>query len=137
MFASDFEITSLSTDTRTIKSGDTYLAIKGEHYDGHDFIDDALSSGASSLVVSKPAADTSVPQIQVEDTVISLGHIARIYRDKIGGKVVGITGSNGKTTVKGMVGSICEQCGDVTVTVANNNNMIGVPQTLLSASVIR
>lgn len=133
LFLSDFEITSLSTDSRTIQPGDTYLAIKGENYDGHDYINDALSGGASSLIVSH-SADTSVPHIQVEDTVLSLGHIAKIYRDKIAGKVVGITGSNGKTTVKGMVGSICEQCGDVTITVANNNNMIGVPQTILSAS---
>jgi len=132
-YSRDFVMSQLCTDTRSIQQGDTYLAIKGERFDGHDFIDAALSSGASSLVVSCDAS-ADVPAIKVSDTVVSLGNIAKIYRNKLAAKVIGITGSNGKTTVKGMVGSICGQNHNVTATVANNNNMIGVPQTLLSAS---
>jgi UDP-N-acetylmuramoyl-tripeptide--D-alanyl-D-alanine ligase len=132
-FSTDFEITRLCTDTRTINPGDSYLAIKGEKFDGHDFIGEALARGAAALVVSNNI-DVDVPSIKVNDTVVSLGNIAKIYRNKLPAKVVGITGSNGKTTVKGMLGSVCAEFGEVTVTAANNNNMIGVPQTLLSAN---
>ncbi|MCW8964628.1 MAG: UDP-N-acetylmuramoyl-tripeptide--D-alanyl-D-alanine ligase [Gammaproteobacteria bacterium] len=132
-YSHDFVMSQLCTDTRAIQQGDTYLAIKGERFDGHDFIDAALSSGASSLVVSCDAS-ADVPAIKVSDTVVALGNIAKIYRNKLAAKVIGITGSNGKTTVKGMVESICGQSRKVTATVANNNNTIGVPQTLLSAS---
>ena len=133
VFTTDAVIKNLSTDTRSIKKGDTYLAIRGEHHDGHDFIDRAVSSGASSLVVSS-AINAAVPSIKVKDTVVSLGNIAKIYRNKLPAKIIGITGSNGKTTVKEMVASICRESGEVTATLSNNNNKIGAPLTLLSAS---
>lgn len=132
-YARDFVISQLCIDTRKIQQGDTYLAIKGDRFDGHDFIDAAISSGASSLVVSS-AVDADVPSIRVKNTVTSLGHIAKIHRNRLSAKVVGITGSNGKTTVKEMVSSICRECGSVTATTSNNNNTIGVPLTLLAAS---
>ena len=132
-YEKDYEITQLCTDTRVLKKGDTYLAIVGERYDGHDYIEMAVTSGASSLVLSSHT-DMDIPFIQVSDTVVALGNIAKIYRNKLAAQVVGITGSNGKTTVKGMVSAICGEYGSVTATVANNNNMIGVPKTLLSAS---
>jgi UDP-N-acetylmuramoyl-tripeptide--D-alanyl-D-alanine ligase len=133
IYSSDFVISSLCIDSRTIQKGDTYLAIKGDRFDGHSFVDAAISSGASSLVVSE-AVEAGVPSIRVSDTTVSLGNIAKIYRSRLPAKVIGITGSNGKTTVKEMVSSICRECGAVTATIYNNNNTIGVPLTLLSAS---
>ena len=133
-YSSDFVISQLCIDSRIIQKGDTYLAIKGDRFDGHSFVDAAISSGASSLVVSE-AVEVGVPSIRVSDTTISLGNIAKIYRSSLSAKVIGITGSNGKTTVKEMVSSICRECGAMTATVYNNNNTIGVPLTLLSASI--
>ena len=132
-FTVDAVIRDLSTDTRTLKTGDTYLAIKGEHFDGHDFVEKAVASGAASLVVSSPV-NAQIPSIMVRDTILSLGNIAKLYRNRLTAKIIGITGSNGKTTVKEMVASICRERGQVTATLANNNNKIGVPLTLLSAS---
>jgi UDP-N-acetylmuramoyl-tripeptide--D-alanyl-D-alanine ligase len=133
-FTVDAVIRNLSTDTRTLKMGDTYLAIKGEHFDGHDFVEKAIASGAASLVVSS-SVNAQIPSIRVRDTILSLGNIAKLYRNRLTAKVIGITGSNGKTTVKEMVACICRECGQVTATLANNNNKIGAPLTLLSASV--
>jgi len=135
VYSKDFMMSQLSIDSRTIKKGDTYLAIRGDRFDGHTFIDAAISSGASSLVVSEPI-ETDVPSIRVSNTTVSLGNIAKIYRSRLIAKVIGITGSNGKTTVKEMVSSICREHGAVTATIYNNNNTIGVPLTLLSASVL-
>lgn len=132
-FVEDYVIQSLCTDTRKIKSGDTYLAIVGEHFDGHEFIENAIEAGAAAVIVSCDV-DVNVPVLRVADTVAALGYIARLYRDQLPAVVIGITGSNGKTTVKGMLQSVCELYGSTTATVANNNNTIGVPLTLLSAS---
>lgn len=133
VYIDDCIINQLSIDTRTLQQGDTYLAIKGDRFDGHSFVDAAVSSGAASLVVSEEVK-TDVPIIKVDDTTVSLGNIAKIYRSRLPAKIIGITGSNGKTTVKGMVSSICREQGATTATVSNNNNAIGVPLTLLSAS---
>lgn len=132
-YEQDFLIDAICTDTRTLKPGDTYLAIAGENFDGHDFIQQAIKAGASSVIVQRKV-DVSVPQLEVADSVHALGNVARLYRDQLSAVVIGITGSNGKTTVKGMLQSVCEQQGSTTATVANNNNMIGAPLTLLSAS---
>lgn len=134
-FNEDFLINSLSTDSRNIDSGDTYLAICGENHDGHDYINDVISKGVSSVVISRDDINIDKPSLVVSDTVYTLGNIAKLYREKFSAKVIGITGSNGKTTVKGMVESICKVTRSVTATIANNNNTIGVPLTLLSASV--
>lgn len=130
----NFMIDRISTDTRSISRGETYLAIEGACFDGHDYIDDAISSGASSVVISRRDMSVEKPSLKVSNTVVTLGNIARLYRNKLGAKVIGITGSNGKTTVKGMMACIGEAYGGVTVTRANQNNTIGVPLTLLSAS---
>lgn len=128
----DFVINNLSIDSRTIVDGDTYLAIKGKNFDGHDFISDAIEKGASSIVKSSNV-ETKVPSLLVNDTLKALGVIANIHRNRLSGKVIGVTGSNGKTTVKNMALSIGLQCGNAMATISNNNNKIGVPLTLLSA----
>ena len=132
-YRDDAVIRAISTDSRRISAGDTYLAIVGERYDGHDFIDAAVRAGAAAVVASREAR-TTVPVLRVTDTVHALAGIARLYRRSLPAKVIGITGSSGKTTVKGMTQSVCVRHGRTTATVANNNNIIGVAQTLLSAS---
>lgn len=132
-YETNFRIGSVSTDTRHISPGDTFVAIHGEKFDGHDFIEDAISNGAGAVISSRNIA-CDVPVLVVNDTIEALGNIASGYRKKFKGKVVGITGSNGKTTVKEMLKHICEQSMSVSATVANNNNKIGVPLTVLSAN---
>lgn len=126
-------INKINTDTRIINPGETYLAIVGKKFDGHDFIDQAIKLGANSIIVSCDI-ETDIPVLRVNDTVNALGIIARLYRNKLTAIVIGITGSNGKTTVKNMLHNICKLHGKTTATIANNNNTIGVPLTLLSAS---
>lgn len=121
---------SVSTDTRSIESGALYVALKGERFDGHDFIADAERGGAVGVVVSQ-LMDSSLPQIQVVDTRLALGELAAAWRLQFKGPVIGITGSNGKTTVKEMVASILSEKGQVLATRGNFNNDIGLPLTLL------
>ncbi len=133
VYPEDFIIKRVSTDTRTLQPGDTYLALAGDRFDGHDYINTAIEAGASSVVVSKDT-DVNVAVLKVDNTLHTLGVIARLYRDQLNAIVFAITGSNGKTSVKGMLTSVCERAGKTTSTIANNNNQIGVPLTLLSAS---
>ncbi|MFE8072773.1 UDP-N-acetylmuramoyl-tripeptide--D-alanyl-D-alanine ligase [Marinobacteraceae bacterium S3BR75-40.1] len=119
----------VSIDTRTLNRGDLYVAIQGERFDGHDFVDDAAAKGAVGLVVSRPV-DTLLPVIQVEDTRRALGQIASLNRMAFSGPVVGITGSNGKTTVKEMIQRCLGSQDEVLATQGNLNNDIGVPLTL-------
>jgi UDP-N-acetylmuramoyl-tripeptide--D-alanyl-D-alanine ligase len=133
IFETDYTISAVSTDTRHIDSGDTFVAIDGEHFDGHDFIEDAISNGAGAIVSSRNIV-SDIPVLMVRNTVEALGNIASVFRNRYQGMVVGITGSNGKTTVKEMLKSIFEQSLSVSATTANNNNKIGVPLTVLSAN---
>lgn len=132
-YTRDFMIDRVSTDTRTLQSGDIYLALTGKYFDGHHFIDAAIEAGASAIVVSQ-YVEADIPVLTVGNTLYTLGVIARLYRDQLSATVFAITGSNGKTTVKGMLAAVCKKAGKASVTVANNNNQIGVPLTLLSAS---
>ncbi|MBT5221892.1 MAG: UDP-N-acetylmuramoyl-tripeptide--D-alanyl-D-alanine ligase [Gammaproteobacteria bacterium] len=123
-------ISGLSIDTRTLSRGDIYLAIKGEQFDGHDFIAQAQQQGAGALIVSKKG-DTDLPQLVVKDTRIALAELAGAIRNKLQLKVCAITGSNGKTTVKEMIATILAVNSQVLFTQGNFNNDIGVPLTLL------
>jgi UDP-N-acetylmuramoyl-tripeptide--D-alanyl-D-alanine ligase len=126
----DLEIASVSIDTRALQSGDLYVAIKGHHYDGNEFVDKAEQAGAAAALLNN-GFTTSLPHISVEDTRLALAKLAEAWRDKASAKVVGITGSNGKTTVKEMVAAILSMDGEVLFTKGNLNNDIGVPLTLL------
>jgi UDP-N-acetylmuramoyl-tripeptide--D-alanyl-D-alanine ligase len=134
----DQSITDVSTDTRRLQSGDCFVALVGEHSDGHTFVPDALNKGVKALVVSakRPCgslhASAEVAVIEVSDTLFALGEIARYLRSRHPIPVVGITGSNGKTTTKEMVSAILGQNDEVLKTTGNYNNLIGVPLTLLS-----
>jgi UDP-N-acetylmuramoyl-tripeptide--D-alanyl-D-alanine ligase len=130
-------LTSVSTDTRSIRKNSLFVAIKGKNFDGHHFIEEAVKKGAAAVVVNKAAVkklgEINVPVIAVKNTVNALGDIASIWRSKFTGKVIGITGSNGKTTTKEILAALLSAKYKVRKTEANNNNHIGAPLTILSA----
>lgn len=124
----------INTDSRGIVAGDLYVALRGERFDGHDFVGAAALAGAVAAVVDKNTIDTAValPLIGVSDTRIALGLIARMNRRRFAGPVIGVTGSAGKTTCKEMLAAIFAQRGATLATRGNLNNEIGVPLTLLN-----
>lgn len=123
------QFSGVSTDTRTLHGGELFFALKGENFDGHDMCAEALSKGAVACVVSR-RSQAQYPQVIVQDTRASLGRLASYWRGKHELKIVAITGSNGKTTVKGMVAAILGGVGQVLATEGNFNNDIGLPRTL-------
>jgi UDP-N-acetylmuramoyl-tripeptide--D-alanyl-D-alanine ligase len=133
LLGTDVLFTAVSKDTRTIEKGDLYIAIKGDRFDGHKFIEKAGDAGAVGALVSQQQP-VELPQICVADTRLALGELAASWRQKFEGKLIGITGSNGKTTVKEMcnsvlAGAVSEE--KVLCTQGNLNNDIGMPMTLL------
>lgn len=125
---------NVSTDTRSLKAGDVFVALRGDRFDGHEFLDAAVSSGAGALVVDSAEAASvySVPVFVVADTLLALADLARYRRRAWGGVVVAIAGSNGKTTTKDLTRAALEVGHRVHATSGNFNNRIGVPQTLLA-----
>jgi len=126
----DIAISSVSIDTRAIKSGQLYVAIKGHNFDGNEFVEEAAQAGAGAAIVHQGFA-VAIPHIVVDDTRLALAELAGAWRRKATVSVVGITGSNGKTTVKEMVAAILSVNGNTLFTQGNLNNEIGVPLTLL------
>jgi UDP-N-acetylmuramoyl-tripeptide--D-alanyl-D-alanine ligase len=128
----------VSTNSRQIKRNCLFVAIKGEKFDGHDFIDQAVNKGASAILINqkfvKKIKNYDLPVITVKDTVIALGDLARIWRSKLNARVIGITGSAGKTTTKEILAKLLSRKFNVNKTKGNNNNHIGVPLTILSTS---
>ncbi len=120
---------TVSTDSRTLEPGSLFVALSGERFDAHDFVRQAAERGCSGALVSR-VVDAAIPQVVVADTLAGLTAFARAWRRDYRGKVVGVTGSNGKTTVKEMTGAILGACGPCLVTQGNLNNHIGVPLTL-------
>jgi len=116
-------------DSRKIEAGNLFIALKGEHVDGHEFISVARKAGASAALV-EVKQDDSLPQLVVENVEQAFGLLARYWRQQCSAKTVAITGSNGKTTVKEMVAGILRHCGSVVATEGNLNNALGVPLTL-------
>lgn len=126
-------IQSVITDSRLVKSGDLFVCLKGERFDAHDFAEQVMKLGAIGLVVDRPL-DLDIPQWVVNDTRLALGQLSKAWRLKFAIPFLGVVGSNGKTTSKEMLASICKvRWGQefVLVTEGNLNNDIGVPQTLL------
>lgn len=114
------------------QSGVLFVAVLGERFDGHQFVEQAIAAGAMALMVSKLQPNCPVPQVLVKDTRLALGHFAAWHRMQMPLKaVVGITGSNGKTTTKTMVASLLRALGPTLMTQGNFNNDFGVPRTLL------
>ncbi|MGP4713950.1 MULTISPECIES: UDP-N-acetylmuramoyl-tripeptide--D-alanyl-D-alanine ligase [unclassified Psychrobacter] len=124
----------IATDTRTIKTGDIFLALSGDNFDGHDYINLAATQGAVAAIVSRPIS-TSIPQLVVTDTRLTLGHLAAHRRQQHTDlTVIAITGSSGKTTCKEMLGSIFGRLAPTLITRGNLNNDLGVPMMLLELS---
>lgn len=128
------EYRRISTDSRTVKPGDLFVALVGERFDGHDFVIDALARGAQGAIVSHTVpGDAGVPVYPVDDTTVALGALANHRRRALGCSVVGITGSSGKTTTKDLTEGALRSTYRVHATRGNLNNRIGLPLTILSA----
>lgn len=125
----DVAVASVSTDTRTLAADALFVALRGERHDAHGFVAGARDAGAAALLVEREV-EIALPQVVVTDTQAALGEIARGLRLRSTAKVVGITGSNGKTTVKSLLASILERHGRTHVNPGNLNNEIGLPLTL-------
>ncbi|MCC3733002.1 UDP-N-acetylmuramoyl-tripeptide--D-alanyl-D-alanine ligase [Rouxiella badensis] len=130
LFGNDTQIDAVTTDTRQITPGCLFIALKGENFDAHDFAADAVKAGAAALIVSK-RLPVEAPQLVVADTRIALGKLGAWVRQQVPARVVALTGSSGKTSVKEMTAAILRQCGNVLYTAGNFNNDIGAPLTLL------
>ncbi|MGM0632663.1 MAG: UDP-N-acetylmuramoyl-tripeptide--D-alanyl-D-alanine ligase [Pseudomonadota bacterium] len=127
----DVMFSRIGIDTRTLQPGDLYLALRGEHFDGSDFIADAKHRGAAGAIVERIDADCGMGQLLVDDGLEALRGLGRMCRAGSDARFLAITGSQGKTTVKEMVGAICGAQDQTLVTRGNLNNDVGVPLTLL------
>ncbi|PXV59828.1 UDP-N-acetylmuramoyl-tripeptide--D-alanyl-D-alanine ligase [Dyella jiangningensis] len=127
----DADVTGVAIDTRKVRLGDLFVAIKGERVDGHDFLADAQARGAVAALVTRKI-DSPLPQVVVDDTALALGDLASAVRAQSNVRVIGITGSNGKTTVKTLTASILSRHGRTHVNAGNYNNELGLPLTLLA-----
>ena len=135
LIGNDVEVTGVSTDTRTVADGQLFIALSGERFDAHDFLDQAITAGATALLVSDesklPAGCSAV--VVGDDTRLALGRLAAAWRARFSLPVIAVTGSNGKTTTKEMVAAILKVAFGTSVlsTRGNLNNDIGLPLTLL------
>jgi len=132
LLGADAAFSRVVTDSRADCAGGLFVALRGERFDAHAFVAQAAANGAVAAMVERPLA-LDLPQWVVDDTRLGLGRLAGAWRDRFPGRLVAITGSNGKTTCKEMVASILAQVGSVRATQGNLNNDIGVPLTLLQA----
>lgn len=123
-------VDAVTTDTRQLTPGCLFVALKGERFDAHDFAEQAKVGGAGALLVSRKL-DCDLPQLVVKDTRLAFGEIAAWVRQQVPTRVVALTGSSGKTSVKEMTAAILGECGNTLYTAGNLNNDIGVPMTLL------
>ena len=134
LIGADVDFCCVGTDSRAIKKGQLFVALKGENFDGHEYAAQSLEQGASAVLVSK--ASNVSPAVVVEDTRLALGDLASHWRAKFDMPVVAITGSNGKTTVKEMLAAILKVAtaddASVLATQGNLNNDIGLPMTMLN-----
>ncbi|GGI53681.1 UDP-N-acetylmuramoyl-tripeptide--D-alanyl-D-alanine ligase [Oxalicibacterium solurbis] len=130
----DATFDGVSTDSRTVVSGNLFVALRGERFDAHDFLPQVASRGVAAVIAERAPADLAVPALIVPDTRVALGEIAQWWRNRFDLPLIGVTGSNGKTTVKEMIAAILEAaCGadNYLATRGNFNNDIGVPLTLM------
>jgi UDP-N-acetylmuramoyl-tripeptide--D-alanyl-D-alanine ligase len=134
VFATSIEINGVSTDTRTIKEGELFIALQGENFDGNKFLSMAMEKGASALITNdENAIPDGAVAIVVNDTVEALGLLANHYRFKLGCKVIAVTGSVGKTSTRTLITEVLKTGLKVHSTEKNNNNEIGMSKTILSA----
>jgi len=125
------KVDGISTDSRDIKEGDLYIAISGEKVDGHLFLEEVFAKGASNALVNQSIDNFKGKLIKVDDPVYAIGKIAKTWRDQFQIPVIGITGSNGKTSTKELLKYILSAKYDIHATEGNYNTSIGLPLTLL------
>ena len=134
VYTAEFDLNTpvlgITTDTRTISPGEIFIALSGENFDGHNFVNTAVANGAIAVIVSRQL-NVNLPQFIVENTLEAYQQIARWWRDRFEIPVIGITGSVGKTSTKELISAVLSTKGKVLKTEANFNNEIGVPKTLL------
>ena len=123
--------TGVSIDSRSVKKGNLFFGILGENFDGNNFIDESLSNGACFAVTSNKKFKTKDRCIYVENTLLCLQNLAKLHRSKLQIPVVGVTGSNGKTTTKELISLVLKTKFNVFSTIGNFNNHIGVPLSIL------
>lgn len=126
----DVVIQGVSTDSRTLQAGDLFVPLRGERFDGHDYLTQAVRHGAAACLSEEVVVGLSIPVIQVRDTLQALGDLAAAVRRRFDGPVVGITGTSGKTTTKEMLAAILARTGPGLKSAGNFNNLVGVPLTL-------
>src|SRR5881398_1604870 len=130
-------IKKVSTDSRTLKPGELFVALRGENFDGHNFVESAAKAGAAGAVVDsnwKGKVPENFALIRVKDTLQAYQKLAANYRKSLSLKVVAITGSNGKTSTKDFAAAVLARCFRVTRTEGNFNNHVGLPRTILEAT---
>jgi UDP-N-acetylmuramoyl-tripeptide--D-alanyl-D-alanine ligase len=131
--AQDVQVRDISTDSRTVKGGELFVPLKGEHFDGHQFIKQALERKASAyLTETEPleVAGNGTPAVKVHSSTGALMNLARYYRNKRSTLVVGITGTNGKTTTKDLLGRVLSKAGPTIWSERSFNNFVGLPATI-------
>jgi len=134
---SDLAISHVSTDSRTIKPGDLFVALCGEHFDAHNFLEQVAKAGAAGALVSRdppPGLPQTFAILRAADTLVAYQNLAANYRKTLPLKVLSITGSNGKTSTKDFAASILGRAFRVTKTEGNFNNHVGLPRTILEAN---
>jgi len=132
---SGFTVRHIVTDSRLVRGGDFFVALRGEQFDGHSFLGEAQEAGAAGALVSRVSPDlVGISQIEVPDTLRGLQRMAEAYRGELCLKAVAVTGSNGKTSTKEMTASVLGERLSVSKTVGNFNNHIGLPLTILGSS---
>ncbi|MFN3843602.1 MAG: UDP-N-acetylmuramoyl-tripeptide--D-alanyl-D-alanine ligase [Rehaibacterium terrae] len=132
LIGADGGIAAVSTDTRTLAPGSLYVALRGERFDGHDFCVEAAARGAAALLVDR-RVEVALPQLVCDDTLRALGRLAAAVQAGRPAKVIAITGSNGKTSVKTLLHGILAQAGKAYANPGNRNNEIGLPLAVLDA----
>jgi UDP-N-acetylmuramoyl-tripeptide--D-alanyl-D-alanine ligase len=133
---SNFSAFKFSIDSRTINFGEIFIAINGNKFDGHNFIELAVKNGAVAIIVSKNQDyNVDVPIIVVDDTILAMQKLAQCVINNSTAKVIAITGSNGKTTTKNLLYDLLQSYGKVSCTIGNFNNHIGLPLSILNAEI--
>lgn len=130
LVGSDAEFRGVSTDSRALKSGELFVALRGPSFDGATFVPQAAAAGAAGII-TESAVETELPWIRVDDTRRALGRLAADWRGQMPATVIGVTGSNGKTTVKELIASCLRPVASTLATAGNLNNDIGLPLMLL------
>ncbi|WP_320821870.1 UDP-N-acetylmuramoyl-tripeptide--D-alanyl-D-alanine ligase [Reinekea sp.] len=129
LLGDDAVISDISTDSRSLKEGDVYVALIGPFFDGHNYISTAVHKGARAIVVQHLIAELEIPQLVVADTKRALGFLASLLRDRFSGQVIALTGSAGKTSTRAMLENILALQDGLLSTEGNFNNDIGVAKT--------